>query len=128
MNDVLGMSGVQPVGDFDGDIKQPLDLHRLAIDDVLQGAAVEKLHGDEALAFMLADFIDGANVRMIQSGSRASFAAEPLERKRIAGQIIRKKFERNEAAELGVLGLVNDSHATAAELFKDLVVRNDLPS
>jgi len=32
------------------------------------------------------------------------------------------------AAELGVLGLVNDSHATAAELFKDLVVRNDLPS
>jgi len=43
---------------------------------------------------------------MIQSGSRASFAAEPLERKRIAGQIIRKKFERNEAAELGVLGLV----------------------
>jgi hypothetical protein len=65
---------------------------------------------------------------MIQSGSRASFAAEGLERKRIADQIIRKKFERNEAAELGVLGLVNDSHATAAELFKDLIVRNDLPS
>jgi len=53
-----------------------LDLHRLAIDDVLQGAAVEKLHGDEALAFLLADFIDGANVWMIQSGSRASFAAD----------------------------------------------------
>jgi hypothetical protein len=35
---------------------------------------------------------------MIQSGSRASFAAEGLERKRIADQIIRKKFERNEAA------------------------------
>jgi len=58
---------------------------------------------------LLADFIDGANVRMIQSGSRASFAAEPLERKRITGQIIGKKFEHNEAAELGVLGLVNDA-------------------
>jgi hypothetical protein len=58
MNDVLGMSGVQPVGDFDGDIKQPLNLLQLAIDGLLQGAAVEKLHGDEALSFMLADFID----------------------------------------------------------------------
>jgi hypothetical protein len=57
MNDVLGMSGVQPVGDFDGDIKQPLNLHQLAIDGVLV-AAVEELHGDEALAFMLSDFIN----------------------------------------------------------------------
>jgi len=66
----------------------------------------------EALAFMFADFIDGANARMIQSGaaraSRRNLAAPGI----TFGQIIRKKFERNEAAELGVLGLVNVPIAT----------------
>jgi len=35
-----------------------------------------------------------------------------------------KKLQCQEAIELGVLGFVNDAHATFAELFEDFVMRN----
>ena len=45
---------------------------------------------------------------------------------RIVGNFVRKKFQGDEAAELGVFGLVNDAHSAAAEFFDDAVVRDGL--
>jgi hypothetical protein len=39
-----------------------------------------------------------------------------------ASFILRQKLQRDNAVELGVLGFVNDAHATLAELFEYLVV------
>jgi len=41
---------------------------------------------------------------------------------RIAGDIFRKEFQRDETAELGVFGLVDHAHPAAPEFFKDAVV------
>ncbi len=37
---------------------------------------------------------------------------------------IGQKLERDQAAELGVLGFLNDAHPAAAKLFKNAVVGN----
>ena len=42
------------------------------------------------------------------------------------GNIFGQEFERDEATKLGVLGLVDDAHAPAAELLDDAVMRDGL--
>jgi len=56
---------------------------------------------------------------VIQSGSRARFALEPLQYRLIFGVVIRQKLERNSAAQARVFGFVHDSHTTRAELFEN---------
>jgi hypothetical protein len=43
---------------------------------------------------------------------------------RVARDVFREKFQRDEAAEFGVFGLINDAHASAAQFFQDAVVSN----
>ena len=42
----------------------------------------------------------------------------------VMGYVFRQEFESNKAVEPRVLGFVDDTHTTAAELFDDAVVRN----
>jgi hypothetical protein len=51
--------------------------------------------------------------------------SEAFQRLRIARQFVGQKFQRDEAAQLGVFGFVNHAHAPAAELFDDKKMRND---
>ena len=53
---------------------------------------VEKFHCDEALTVVLADFVDGADVGMVQRGSGVGFAAKALESLRVLRHIVRKEF------------------------------------
>ena len=75
---------------------------------------------------MLADFVDSADVRMIQRGSSASFAPKAFERLGILGNILRKELQRYESAEFEIFGLGNDAHAAPAKNFDNLVVRDGL--
>ena len=75
---------------------------------------------------MLADFVDGADVGMVERGGGAGLALEALERARVAGQVCREEFQRDEAAEFRVLGFVDDTHPATAEPFDDAVVRDGL--
>src|SRR5712672_1467971 len=88
--------------------------------------AIEIFHGDERAALVITDFIDGANVRMIERGRGAGFTAEPFQRLRLAGHFFGKEFERDEPSELSVLGFVHHTHAAATQLFDDVVVRDSL--
>ncbi len=47
-----------------------------AADAMLQRHAVQKLHDDEGLPLFFADFVDGADVGMVQGGSGLRFALE----------------------------------------------------
>ena len=93
----------------------------------LQGQAIEELHGDETLSVVLADFVDGADVGMVERGRGARFAAESFERLRILRDFFGKEFEGYEASERRVFGFVDHTHAAAAELFDDAVVRDGWP-
>ena len=64
---------------------------------------------------------------MVERRGRTRFAPETLQYLWVSGNIIREELERNKPAELGVLGLVNDAHTAATELFDNAVARNSLP-
>ena len=106
--------------------EQGLDVQRAARDAVLQSHALEKLHGDEGVAFVLADVVNGADVGMVQRGGGLGFALETAQRLRVSGDVVGKKFQRDEAVQARVFGLVDNAHAAAAELFDDAVVRDGL--
>jgi hypothetical protein len=64
---------------------------------------------------------------MVQRRGSAGFAAEALQRQRIAGNVVGQELQGDKAAQAGILGLVDDAHAAAAaELFNDSVVGDGL--
>jgi len=46
---------------------------------------------------------------------------------RVSRNIVRQEFKGYKAIKARVFGLVNNPHATAAELFKDAIMRDSLP-
>ena len=75
---------------------------------------------------MLADFVDGADVGVVQGGSSAGFPAEALQRLRVLSYVLGQKLQCDKAAKLGVLSLIDHTHAAATEFLDDTVVRNGL--
>ena len=94
---------------------------------MLQRQPIQKLHGDERFAVCVINFVDGANVGMIQGRGRLGFALKAAEGLRIFGYVVGQELQGHEPAELHILSLVNDTHAAAAEFFKDAIV-GDCPA
>src|SRR5208283_2779525 len=122
MNDAFGVGGIERVGNLNALGKYLIDFQRTAGNAVLQRHTVEEFHGDEGMTVVFADFVDGADVGVVQRRSGAGLATETLQRLRLVGHFVGQKLEGDEAAELGVFGLVNDAHAASAEPFEDAVV------
>src|ERR1700730_12978123 len=93
---------------------------------VFQRHAIHELHGNERLAFVLPNLVDGANIRMVERGSSTSFAAKAFERLWVFSYILGEELQSDKATKFGVLGLVYDTHPAAAQLLDDAVVRNGL--
>ena len=80
----------------------------------------------KALAFVLADFVDGADVGMIQGGGGR---ASRWKRSSAWGSWATssgRNFRATKRPRRGVFGLVDHAHAAAAEFFDDAVVRDGL--
>jgi hypothetical protein len=86
----------------------------------------EQTHHDEGRALVLAEFADGADVRMIKSRSRQRLSLPALERHSIAGHLVRQKLHRRAAAELDILGSADDAHAASAQLAEQPIVSDGL--
>jgi len=74
----------------------------------------------------LPDFIDGADVGMVESGSGAGFCLKTFQGQGISFKFSGKEFEGNVTPKVQVFSLIDDTHATAAELLEDAVVRDGL--
>ena len=96
-----------------------LDGERLPLDRMLDRLSPQSLHHQEGLAFVHADVVDRADVRMIQRRRRARLTLEAIERMGAPAGFFRQELDRHPAAELGVLRLVDHTHPTAAELRHD---------
>ncbi|HME31799.1 MAG TPA: hypothetical protein VKG65_03505 [Terriglobales bacterium] len=125
VDDSLGMSGVQRVGNLNRQREDNFGLYRLSRDEMLQGYAVEEFHGKERLTVLLANVENGANVEMIQRRRGLRLALESGERLRVAGDFFRQEFEGDETMQPRVLGLKYHAHAAATEFLDDAVVRDD---
>ena len=74
---------------------------------------------------MLADLVNGADVRMIQRRGGSPLAAKTLERVGIGGDFRGQELQRDEAAEFGVFGFIHNAHPATAKLLDDAIVRDD---
>ncbi len=126
VENALGVRRIQPVGHFDGQRQQGLQLQRTAHDRVLQRHAVQEFHGDESLAVLLINFVDGADVGMVERRCRLRLPLKAAERLRVAGNLSGKELERDEAVQLHILGFVHHAHTAAAKLFENAVMRESL--
>ncbi len=116
------VGGVECVGELDADVDGARNREGAEGEDSVEGLAFEQLHGDESAAIVFFDGVNRANARMIERGRGAGFAKEALESLRVAARVFRKEFQGDAAGEFGVLGFVNNAHATFAKLADDAVM------
>ena len=120
------MGCFQCVGYVDGNGDNAFCIQGTGCDHVFQRHAVQILHGDESLSVMLADFVDCADVGMVQGRRSLSLSLKARQCLGILGHFIGEKLQRDESVQGYVLGLVNNTHASAAELLENAVMRDDL--
>src|SRR5262245_49357846 len=75
---------------------------------------------------VLADFVNGADIGMVEGRSGPRLAAKAFESFRVLGQVFRQELEGHQPAKLDVFGFVHYAHAAAPQLFQDVVVRDGL--
>ena len=126
VDDAGGMRGVQRVGNLDPDVEQRIQAERAGGKPILQRRALQVLHDDERTPVLLADVMDGADVRVVQRRRRPRFTRESAQCVRIRRELVGDELERHRAAESRVFGLIHDAHAAAADLFDDVIVGNSL--
>ena len=124
MHDAAVVRGIQSVGDLDSVFQQFRKLERPVLDLVLEGLPIEKLHYDEQLSFVLAGLVDGADVLVVERRRGARLALEAGHGLPVARHFFGEKFQRDEASQRGVFGLVDDTHPATTQFFNDAVVRN----
>jgi hypothetical protein len=122
MHYTFGMRSIQGIRDFDRKREKRIHLKRPAGNAVLECHSLEIFHHDERLAIVLADFVDSADVWMIERRSCSRFPAKSLKGLPVRRYTLGKKLESDEASELGVFRLINNAHPAAAEFLNNSVV------
>jgi hypothetical protein len=87
---------------------------------------LEQLHREEGAPLVFVDVEDRADVGMLKRGGGPRLALEALESFGVFREIVRQELQGDAPPELQILRLVDDSHAAAAELAEDPVVRDSL--
>ncbi len=126
MEDSLRVRRMECVSHFNGQVQQYIGIDGFPGYAVLQRHTVQKFHRDEGPIPALSDLVDGADVGMIEGGSRAGLTPEAFQSLRIRRHIVGQEFQGDKAAQVNILRLIDDAHTAAAELFNDAVVRYDL--
>src|SRR5262245_29756365 len=123
MGDSVRMSFSKSISDLNCDIERLSQRKRLSGDAVSQRLAVDKLHHYEGAAFF-ANFIDRADVGMIEHRGRPCFSNKPLLRAVIGGRFWWKEFDGDSTVELGVFSQVDLTHPARTEA-RDEAVMSD---
>ena len=126
MDDPFRMRRVQRVSNLNGQAKQNIGLDGLCGDAMLQRHAVQKFHDDEGLAVLLTNFIDGADIGMVQGRGRLRLSLEAGKGLGVFGDFIRQELQGDKPVQGNVLGLVNHTHPPAADLLDNAVMGYDL--
>jgi hypothetical protein len=107
VDDALRVRRVQRVGHPRGQVQPHSEAQRPAGNPLLKCLPLQEFHGDEAMAVVLADFADRADVRMVQCRGCAGFAEKAFEGLLVARNLAGKKLQRDSAAERDVLSFLD---------------------
>ena len=103
MDDALAMRRVQTLADLNGQVEQLLEFQRgfprtRSRDHLPQRFTLQQFHYDEWILFVFFDFMNGANVGMVQRRCRTRFALKPMQGGRIARQFFGQEFQCDSAS------------------------------
>ena len=127
VNDALGVRRIERLGDLDRQFEQLVRRQGLPSDALRSVIPSSNSMTMKDLTVLLADLVDGADVGVVERRSRPSLALETFQGLTASElQFGGKKLQSDVPAQRFVLGLVDDAHATAAELLDDAVVRDGL--
>ena len=79
------------------------------------------------MPIVLADFMNRADVRMVEGGGGSSFTSETFQRLRVMRNFVWQEFQSDETTQLGIFSLIDNSHPTAAQLLDNAIVRDSVP-
>ena len=99
VDDPFHMGSVESVGDLNRQAEQNFGLYGFAGNTMLQCHAVEKLHDEERMAVLLPDFIDGADIGMVESRRSLRLALEAGQGLGVSADIIGQKLEGDKSVE-----------------------------
>src|SRR4030095_3342787 len=88
--------------------------------------ALDIFHDNEVPAILTGDVVDGDDVGMVQGRRRFGFLCKAPFAIRICHEFGRKYLDSDEAVQMLVARLVDNSHSTLAKTRKDLVVTQTL--
>jgi hypothetical protein len=126
MNEAGSVGRIKCIRDLDGKRQKRIGFEWSLDDPAAQYGSFKKLHRDEDFVFVLANFIDGADVGMIQRGGRTRFATKSFQSLGFSGHFVGQKLQSYIPAKFSVHGFVNDTHASAPDFFEYAVVRDDV--
>ena len=101
VDDAFGVRRIERIGNLDGQIEQ--QLRSLSAVRAMRCFNVMPSRNSMAmnrLPFLLADFVDGANVGMVQSRRRLRLALKTFQRLRVFGHFIGQKFQCDKSVSL----------------------------
>jgi hypothetical protein len=124
MEDPVRVRRFECIRQLDAKFKNLCRGQRTARDQAVERHPFQELHRDEVPPVMLSDVVHHADVRMIDRRGGQSLALEPFDCAGIVRQLFREELQCDDAAQPGVLGLVDLSHAPRAQLLHDAVMRD----
>jgi hypothetical protein len=101
--------------DLDAQIEHRFDLQRLSTDPVPERLPHQQFHGYEGSPIGLIDFVDRADVRMVQRGRSLGLPLKTAESVCVVGEFVWKELQGDVTTELDVFSLVHNTHAPAAD-------------
>ena len=122
VDDPGGVGPGQPVGDLDGVFERFGELQALAPDQMVEGPPLDVFHDDEVRAAVRSDVVDDDDVGMVERRGGLGLLSEALLPLGVGRLFAGEDLDRDDAVEVGVLGLVNDSHPAFPDLLEEAVM------
>ena len=126
VDDACSVRGVQRGGDLRAHVEGCVQAQRTGGEPIFQRRALQILHDDERPLVLLADVVDGADVRVVECRCRPRLAREPVQGLAVAREFVGDELESHRTAEPRIFGFVQHAHAACADPLDDAVVRERL--
>ena len=107
--------------DLGGQIEQLLEREGTLLQPLLERPALYQFHRDEARTLVVTDFVDGGDVRVVESSRGTGLSFEALELIGVARRCLMEHLDRDLAAEASVAGPIDLSHPPCTDQVENLV-------
>ena len=123
VDNALSVRERQRLRDLSEDPKRLVWIERLGFNKLAKVHAVHVLHREVVHVFVLAEVVDGNNVRMIEPRHSSGFAGKAFREQIIASEFTGQDLECDYSIELFLSSFEDAAHAAGPEQFQNLQVR-----